>query len=695
MENLTTERILSLKSEIAIAKALNKEELEPIVQENISRYTGRYIPAFGADWDLVLNEIYPIIQAYLPAIFFRNPRAFLKPRNKTYIAKKRNPLSGQMEDVLVDSTKSAKTQEGILNYSLTEIKYKPEVRRTLFDALLFPYGILWHGYKGDFGMTAEQSINIKKDQVFVRRLSPLHFIKDPSVNLSNLDEARWIGRIVDIPLQDLVEDEELDVDKKLVKGFLGYGNKIGTKTENEAKAMLDLSKSSTPQDYLKINASRKPMLEFAGKDFQNTAGARFVSVYEIFLRPTKKEIREGKRGWIILLTDEQDKPLRVNEWKIKAEGWPTKVLQFNELADAMFGLTDVETYKQIADQKNVITNIQTRNAQENSKVWIGVSKEGANEEDIDAIQRGDQTILKFESGNPRDRMFVASPGGSASQELYLTIQGIQRNLDEKSGIVDLRKGILQSGEESATSVQIRNSSSSARPAYRQDIMADFLRESLHYINQLNKQFMPYKEAVRITGSLDIEWSENPTKEEIQADTDVEIDVISMLPENPQQEIQELNTILTLMVEAINNRALRQKLAEEGKTFNISPIIEQLLMRLRLRNPDIFRNIKPEESEGFVSVKEIREAKANVEAALTQPPGTPVPFPPAPTNDHLARLEVYTAIKGLLDKAGQVSDTLEQLIQIQSALLQEVQAKQETPNQTVSLKKPSMTLLGAG
>ena len=68
-----------------------------------------------------------------------------------------------MEEVMLDSMKSAKAQEAILNYILTEIPYKREVRRILLDALLFPYAILWHGYKGNFGMTEEQSLFIKNE----------------------------------------------------------------------------------------------------------------------------------------------------------------------------------------------------------------------------------------------------------------------------------------------------------------------------------------------------------------------------------------------------------------------------------------------------------------------------------------------------------------------------------------------------
>jgi hypothetical protein len=685
-EKIPNERLIALKNEIVMAEKMNEEELEPIMAESLSRYMGEFVPEFGMDWDIVLNEVYPIIQNNLPSIFFRNPRAFLKPRNKTFIAKKRDPVSGKMVEVELDSQKSARTQEDLLNYMLVEIKYKKEVRKVLLDALLFPHSVLWHGYKGDFGMTDEQSIFIKDEQIFVKRISPIRFIYDPAVTMSNLEEARWVGRIIDVPLQDLIDDKELDVDKEL-KGFKGYGDRIGTKS-----ATVLLKKQGEKVDFVKINSLRKPMLASASKEYQDSDSSRFVKVYELFVRPTKKEKSEGKDGWILLLTDEQFKPLRVNEWSIKAEGFPAIVLQFNELNDAMFGLADVDTYSQAADQKNAIINLQLRNAQENSKVWVGISKEGATEEDIQHVQKGDQTIVLFESGNPRDRMFVASPGGQASSELYLIDQRIQKNLEDKSGVTDLKRGFLQSGEESAASVKLRAAGGGARPAYRQDIMSDFLKESLHYLNQLNKQFLPYDKAVRIVGSLDLEWSDNPSKEEIQADTDVELDVISMLPENPEKELAQLNTLLMLMMEALQRPQIATKIAQEGKTFNISPLIEQMLIRMRLRDPEIFRNIKPEESQGFVSVEQVREAKKNVTASIT---GQQVPFPPKPTDDHVAKLEVYTSVKEILDLAGQVSDALNQLIQIHMALMQQAEEQQATPGTMVRLNKPQVQTVGNG
>lgn len=685
--NLSKDRFMSLKNEVVMAEKLNKEELEPIVHEALERYTGWHVPLIGSDWDILLNEVYPIIQNELPSIFFRNPRAFLKPKSKTFIARRRDPISGQMRDMQLDSTKSARTQEAILNYIMLEIKYKKQVRKVLLDALLFPHGILWHGYKGNFGMTEEKSIFIKNEQVFVKRISPLRHIYDPSVTMSTLDEGKWQGRILDIPLRDLVEDDKLDVDKRVIKGFKAFGDKIGRATVNAKNQ----GKRSDAQDFLTIPSLNMTLLQSATEEFKNSDFSRFVRLYEVYLRPTKKEARQGSKGFIVLYTEEQDKPLRVNPWTIKAEGFPGIPLQFNELNDNMFGMPDIDAYSSVADQKNAIVNLQLRNAQENSKVWVGLSKEQMGEEEnVEHIRRGDQSIVLFEGGNPRDKMFVASPGGAASSELYLIDQRIQKNLEDKSGVTDLKRGFLQSGEESAASVKLRAAGGGARPSYRQDLMADFLKESLVYINQLNKQFMTIKEAVRIVGSLDLEWSDNPTKEEIQAEVDVEIDVISMLPENPEKELRELNTILALMFQGLTVPEVRQKLASEGKTINISPIVEQILLRSKIRDPEIFRNTRPEESQGFVSVQQIREAKQNVQAAIT---GQRIPFPPKESDDSVAKLEVYTAMQQLLQQMGQVSEALNQLIQIHGALLQQAQEKQAQPGQTINLKKPTLQTVG--
>lgn len=673
MKKIQDEKLSVLKEELIISEKFNYDELLPIMKDSLSRYVGEHVPEFAQDWTVVLNEIYPVVQNNLPSIFFRNPRAFLKPRQKTFIKKVTDPTTGKKVEVEGDSQKAAKTQEDIINYLLSEIKYKPEVRKVLTDALMFPYGILWHGYKGDFGMTDEHSLFIKKEQIFTQRVSPLRFLYDPCVSISELENARWVGRSVDIRYSELIEDKDLNIkDKNKIKGFKGFGNK--------GRSFAD---GLFPQN---VTTTKKSMLDYAKDWFRNNSYSDFVRVYEIYLRPSKSEKNEGSKGKILLLCQDQDEPLRETEWIIKAEGWPSKILEFNPVPEQKFGLADVEVYSPIADQKNAIVNLQLRNAAQSSKVWVGINKDEADEEDIEKVRIGENTIVLFNGDKPvNQRMSVQSGNVGASGELYLIDQRIQKNLEDKSGVSDLKRGFLQSGEESATSVKIRAAGGSTRSLYRQDIMADFLKESIHYINQLNKQFVTIKDAVRIIGSYDIEWSETPDLDDIQLDTDVEIDVISMLPENPEMEAQRYMELLNVAIEGLSNPAVVNKLKEEGKLFNLAPLIEQILIRQRIKSPDIFRNIRPEESMGYVSVAEVRAAEANVNAIMA---GQQLPSPPAPGQDHMARIEVYkgTAIVAAQSGNEKLAAVLQQLIQLQAQIFEEEMKKEPQVGRPISRGK---------
>jgi hypothetical protein len=165
----------------------------------------------------------------------------------------------------------------------------------------------------------------------------------------------------------------------------------------------------------------------------------------------------------------------------------------------------------------------------------------------------------------------------------------------------------------------------------------------------------------------------------------------MLPENPEKELRDLNTALMLMIEGIRDPAISTKLKQEGKTMNLSPLIEQMMLRLRIKDPDVFRNIKPEESMGFVSVQQLKEAEANVQAAITN---QQVPYPPKMEDDHRAKIETYTSISKLLEQMGQMSEMLNQLIQIHTALLQEIQSKEASPGSKVNLPKPTVKTIGS-
>ena len=77
----------------------------------------------------------------------------------------------------------------------------------------------------------------------------------------------------------------------------------------------------------------------------------------------------------------------------------------------MVGICDVDTYKAVADQKNIIVNLQLRNAQENSKHLVALATGGLQgEESISKVQSGDQTIILFDGDSVAGKMDVKSTG---------------------------------------------------------------------------------------------------------------------------------------------------------------------------------------------------------------------------------------------------------------------------------------------
>ena len=155
-----------LFDEINLCEKLIDTELRPKMDEAMKRYIGEYIPQNADDWDVLINEIYANVQLNLPSTFFQTPRVYCRAKNKNYIAKELDPVTGRKIPVLKDSQKSSVTQEAVMNYLIQENNYKDEVRKVNLDAHLFPYGASWKGYYGDFGIGDDGTIDFGKKKLF-------------------------------------------------------------------------------------------------------------------------------------------------------------------------------------------------------------------------------------------------------------------------------------------------------------------------------------------------------------------------------------------------------------------------------------------------------------------------------------------------------------------------------------------------
>jgi len=172
--------IKALWNEIVVCEKKIQNEVVPVMTDAVMAYTGQRINPHNQDFTIVLNDVFPIVQQKLPFLFFRKPRAFVKPRRKHVFITKRNENTGEKEKVRVDGTKLAKTTEAALNWDLHESGFEEEMDKISLDLALFPHTYLWQSYNAEFGIRNDESMFVKQDRVFQKRIRPDLFLWDTS-----------------------------------------------------------------------------------------------------------------------------------------------------------------------------------------------------------------------------------------------------------------------------------------------------------------------------------------------------------------------------------------------------------------------------------------------------------------------------------------------------------------------------------
>ncbi len=671
MPKVDQEFVDNLWQEIRLSEKIIETELIPKMRESLTRYTGDFVPRMAKGWDILINEAYTNIQLNLPSTFFQAPHIFCRAETKQFIVKEFDPIQQRRVEVVKDSTKSCRIQEGLHNYLLEEINYKDEIRQVNLDAHLFPYGVSWKGYHGEFGIGDDGSIDLKKEEIFYKRWRPDWLFWDPAA--TNMKTARWIARKIELPLEDVVANKRFKVSKEL-RGKQGFQNLVG---QNK-------SRPKSGQDEKIIHpsgGSLDTLINFASEQFRQSSRSQFIELFEVWHRPSQEERAEGKKGVILMLTREQDKPLEEKKWQYDMEGWPANVLAYSPLNDRFVGLSELLVYADQMDEKNAIRNAQLQNAESNANVTLVVDGNSVPPETQRKWREGDNKIIVATpaNGDIRSAAMFLSPQ-QVSSEFYAFDRKNQEDLDKISGISDLRRGIKPPGEETAFAAQQRAAGAAARPLYKVDLMKDFILRDQKQFNQLMKQYFPIDKVIKITGDLAPEWIDDYTKEDIQAEVGFDLDVISMLPPNPDKEAQNLTNVLNLMLGALGNPAVMKKIMSEGNTFNVSPIIQKLLENLNVLDPEIFRPVRAEESKGFVSVSELEAAEANVNAIMKGTPFDQIPSPPEEGQDHEARIRVYTSTLRIFSQGAKESPivvALAKLIQIQQQIAKE-ESKKNAP-----------------
>lgn len=636
----TVDEITSLWNQINLTEQVIKNQVVPSYIESLSHYIGE--TSFKLhnmdEVDVALNDTFPIVQQKLPFLFFRRPRAFVKPRRKFVLVTKTNPITGQREKIRVDGSKLARTTEHALNWNLHESGFEEEMDRVSLDLALSPYAVLWQSYAGKFGLRQDETMYVKEDSIFQKRIRPDLFLWDTEG--THEEEWSWVGRKTLVKLEDVLDDPRYSSEKRRLEGSVGFGDPLRKSQGSDA-----------------INIGPRVMSDLLDSSFKESIQSRRVWLYEIWQKPRLRDRLKGRRGKVFVLARDLPKPLFEDSWPLKQEGFPCELFRINPLNDSTLGIPDPKTYLEVVKEKQIETNLILRNLKQNSNLKVILNGSKFDESDVRKFVEGESAVLL--SRDPLQQGDVTSlQAGSVPSAAFQVAQNTDMQLQKQSAITQTRQGIKPPGEITATQAEILERGLESRPTLHQKLISRTLKKLMRKRVQLMKQFFKRQDIVPVMGTLDFEWSDEFSNDDITDEVDIEVDLVSMLPENPAVEIRNLLDMLRIMSDAMANPAIITKIQQEGHMFNFTPFIEQLLLRMNLRNEEMFRPVRPEEGEGFSPNSSLLLARQRAIRAII----TGEFDPPQPGENHDVMLSVYQSLLQLLQAIQAPVGALPQLIQ---------------------------------
>lgn len=540
-ERLTATEWQTIKNWVTMAEARKKRLVDDRWDRILRLYQGIYPDVYVGDaaTDIHVNMFYPNVKQLEPLIFFENPRITIRAQAATF------EVGRGVNRRVVDGVSSAQLLTDAMNYLKNELGIKFEMRRVRLDALLFAYAVGMVGYNAEFGIDEEEREFLKDESFYFVRVSPRDFLIDPNAQSPRGDDARYMGRIVRVPLEDVLDNPN-------------YTNK-------DREALTRIADLGGGEDVQKTE-----------RVYQDSPQARMLELIELWVKPSFQERRKGDPGKVVVLAKKFDKPLRVDDWPYQIEGFPFEIVQFNPLPDRFVGMADIDTYEPQQREKSAIRSAMVNHIRRGGNRKIVAASDVTEEEIVKFMKSDDWAILQV-GGDPRTKVMIV-PDAPIPPDVYNVDQLIERDANRISGLDDEQRGIRSVGRQTATQVAVLERRSGTRTLDRLDLMADFYVNVTRKLIQLLKQFADQPIPVRIITAFGGVEYRSFTKEDIQGEYDVEVDIQSMSPRNEEVERQQFLAYLQILGDA----KFQQGLGAQGMTVDMKELVDELNRRFKIK-----------------------------------------------------------------------------------------------------------------
>lgn len=473
-------------------------------------YTGQFFVRkddIARDFYYETRLIYTTVNNFVPSIIMSDPDIFLKPQKDT-------------------STQIAETVEIVSNYYWRELGIKEEVKKSLYDAYIYGFGIVkvgWNTKLSPMGKkfeddspggekTFDVSEYVKKDAPFVNRISPFLFMWDPQAR--SLETARWVGEKIIKPIEAVINNNSYD------------------------KKALELIQPNTYGVQDVIFGSD------GGAALVDDDPDKYVCLYEV---------HDREREILITLAEGVEVPLRIIPYPYKKlEGTHYTMLVLNPLPDKVEGTSIPELLRDQQIALNRARTLQMNHAKRCARIY-GVDVNGAiTDKDLEAISKAvDGTIVKINGSPDQIKPLDHAP---LPQELFIIGDIAKGEALQITGQPPSDFGMPAGGRTSATEIQSMNTAKQFRVEDHRTIVENFAARITKKLIQIISDKLSDKKVVMITGEdkfIPFKFS----KEDIQGEFDFSISAGSMNKASREVERQQLIQLLNIASQIPNINVL--------------------------------------------------------------------------------------------------------------------------------------------
>lgn len=474
-----------------------------------------------------INLIFQHVKSQLPYLYFQNPRWYVRAKGR---------FKESYEPIAVIA-------EELLNYYVDEnlkISLKRQMRLAILDAF-FSYGCIKIGYIGAFepnpnygqykilGEKDGQPVYSKDDNgqlitdddkeivtneaFLATRISPKHMLFDTECE-NYFESGRWIAQEIIKSTEDVINSRLYD--KKNTNG-LKENYSIATGYDLDTKGSLDFWYDDA--EAIKEDVKR-------------------VRLYEIY---------DMEHDKLIVIADGHDKILRNEPMPDGIEGCPFCFLRFNEVPDEKYPLSDIESLKPIQEEYNLGRGMVLTHAKRYGRKYGFIAGKFGGEDPAKEIEKmkDPEDGMMFEVNElPLSGVIEPLADAPLDAAVYSSFEQSKQDFREVGGATEWDRGVVER-RKTAYEASKLSGATNVRKDDRITLVEDFSSEIGTKMLQSMQANLSTEEAIKIIGSAGEEWK-IISKEDIVGEFNVDVQIGTAQPRNPDTEKGELMELLSTL-----------------------------------------------------------------------------------------------------------------------------------------------------